>query len=58
MKRDHPMKKKSRIEMAREIVAYVTREMNKPRLTESVRNGFSVHGSPARVKLSAHTVRA
>jgi hypothetical protein len=57
MKRDHPMKKKSRIEIAREIVSYVTREMNKSRLTESVRNGFSVHASPAREKISARTAR-
>jgi hypothetical protein len=58
MKKDHPMKKKSRIEIARDIVSYVTREMNKPRLTESVRNGLSVHASPAREKLSAHSARA
>jgi hypothetical protein len=33
------MKKKSRLEMAREIIARVKKEMDKPRLTESVRNG-------------------
>jgi hypothetical protein len=33
------MKNKSRIEMAREIIARVKREMDRPRLTESVRNG-------------------
>ncbi len=35
------MKKKSRIEMAREIIANLRREMDRPRLTESVRNGLS-----------------
>jgi hypothetical protein len=35
------MKKKSRIEMAREIISSLKREMDKPRLTESVRNGES-----------------
>ena len=35
------MKKKSRIEMAREIISRVKREMDRPRLTESVRNGES-----------------
>ena len=35
------MKKKSRIEMAREIIASVKREMDMPRLTESVRNAES-----------------
>jgi hypothetical protein len=33
------MTKKSRLEMAREIVARVKREMDRPRLTASVRNG-------------------
>ena len=32
------MKNKSRIEIAREIVSRVKREMDQPRLTESVRN--------------------
>jgi hypothetical protein len=32
------MKKKSRIEIARNIISNVKREMQKPRLTESVRN--------------------
>jgi hypothetical protein len=34
------MKKKSRIEMAREIIANLRREMDRPRLTESVRDGL------------------
>jgi hypothetical protein len=32
-------KKKNRIEIARKIISSVKREMQKPRLTESVRNG-------------------
>ena len=39
------MKKKSRIEIAREIISRVRREMDKPRLTESVRNGFSTQAA-------------
>jgi len=35
------MKKKSRVEIAREIIANIRREMDRPRLTESVRNGLS-----------------
>jgi hypothetical protein len=58
MKRGHRMKKKSRIEIARDIVSYVTREMNKPRLTESVRNGLGPHASSARENLFAPTARA
>jgi hypothetical protein len=46
------MKKKSRIEMAREIIASVKREMDRPRLTESVRNGESGLSTPA-VKVPA-----
>ena len=41
------MKKKSRIEIERQIVSRVKREMDKPRLTESVRNGFSAQAAPA-----------
>ena len=40
------MKKKSRIEIERKIVSRVKREMDKPRLTESVRNGFSAQAAP------------
>jgi len=58
VKRGRSLKKKSRIEIAREIVSYVRKEMNRPRLTESVRNGFSANASPGREKLSAHTARA
>jgi hypothetical protein len=40
------MKKKSRIEIERKIVSRVKREMDKPRLTESVRNDFRTPGAP------------
>jgi len=33
--------KNNRIQLAREIIARVKKEMQLPRLTESVRNGFS-----------------
>jgi hypothetical protein len=49
-KRGHFIKKKSRIEIAREIVSYVKSEMDKPRLTESVRNGFSAQAAPDTAK--------
>ena len=41
------MTKKTRKELAREIVASVKREMDKPRLTESVRNGECGLTAPA-----------
>jgi hypothetical protein len=41
------MKKKSRIEIERKIVSRVKREMDKPRLTESVRNGLSARAAPS-----------
>jgi hypothetical protein len=41
------MTKESRKELEREIVASVKREMDKPRLTESVRNGESGLTAPA-----------
>jgi transcriptional regulator of NAD metabolism len=41
------MRKKSRIEIAREIVSRVKKEMNEPRLAQSVRNGFRVVAAPA-----------
>jgi hypothetical protein len=39
------MKKTSRIELAREIISSVKKEMQEPRLTESVRDGLSVQTS-------------
>ena len=52
------MTKKSRIKIAREIFASVKREMDQPRLTESVRNGFSAQAAPSVEKPSAHSARA
>ena len=51
------MKKKSRIQMAREIVAYVKKEMNQPRMTESVRNSFIAQEASTRQKLAASSAR-
>ena len=36
------MKKKNRIQIASQIIAQLKREMQEPRLTESVRNGISL----------------
>ena len=52
------MKKKSRIEIERKIVSRVKREMDQPRLTESVRNGFSAQVAPAVEKPAASSARA
>jgi hypothetical protein len=41
------LKKKSRIDIEREIVSRVKREMDKPRLAESVRNDFRTPDAPA-----------
>jgi hypothetical protein len=49
------MKKNSRIEIAREIISRVKREMDQPRLTESVRNGFSVQAAPTVEKPAARS---
>jgi hypothetical protein len=51
------MKKKSRIEMARDIVSYVKREMDRPRLAASIRNGFSAQAVPAVEKPPVHSAR-
>ena len=52
------MKKKSRIEIERKIASRVKREMDQPRLTESVRNGFSVQAALAVEKRAARSTRA
>ena len=52
------MKKKSRIENERRIISRVKREMDQPRLTESVRNGFSAQAARSVEKPSAHSARA
>jgi hypothetical protein len=52
------MKKKNRIDVEREIVSRVKRAMDKPRLTESVRNGLSVQAAPEMEKPAARSARA
>jgi hypothetical protein len=52
------MKKKGQTEIERRNLSRVKREMNKPRLTESVRNGFSALGAPAAEKPAARPARA
>ena len=52
------MKKKSQIETERKIVSRIKREMDEPRLTESVRNGFGTRAAPAIEKTAAHSSRA
>jgi hypothetical protein len=51
------MKKKSQIEFERKIVARVKREMDRPRLTESVRNGFSAQAARVSEKSLARSER-
>jgi len=50
--------KKSRIENERKIVSRVKREMDKLRLTESVRNGFSVQAAPTAKKPATRSALA
>jgi hypothetical protein len=52
------MKKKSRLEMERTIVSRVKKEMDRPRLAESVRNDFRTLASPAIEKPAARSARA
>jgi hypothetical protein len=52
------MKKKSRIESERMIVSRVKREMDKPRLTESVRNGFRAMSAQTIEKPAARPAQA
>jgi len=52
------MKKKSRIEIAREIVSRVKEEMNKPRLAESVRIGLMDEPAQPAESTHVHTARA
>jgi hypothetical protein len=52
------MKKKIGIEIEREIVSRVKREMDQPRLTESVRNGFGARPATAAEKPTACSSRA
>lgn len=52
------MKKKSRIENESKIVSRIKREMDQPRLTESVRSGFSAQAAPVVEKLTVRSARA
>jgi hypothetical protein len=52
------MKKKSRIEIESKIVSRVKTEMDRPRLTESVRNGFSAQAALNAEKPAARSARA
>ena len=52
------MKKKNRIEIDRKIVSRVKREMDEPRLTESVRKSFSARNAPDVSKPTARSARA
>jgi hypothetical protein len=51
------MKKKSRLEIDREILSSVKREMEMPRLTESVRNALEAEAALAVRALAAHSAR-
>ena len=51
------MKKKSITEIERSIVSRVKREMDKPRLTESVRNGFRAQAAPTVEKPDVRSAR-
>jgi hypothetical protein len=52
------MKKKNHIEIERKIVSRVKMEMEKPRLTESVRQGFSAQAASAAEKPAVRSARA
>ena len=52
------MKKKSRIQIASQIIAQVKREMQKPRLTESVRNGISLQAGLGKKEPAIRLARA
>ena len=52
------MKKKSRIQIASRIIAQLTRGMQEPRLTESVRNGTSLQAGSSNKEPVVRLVRA
>jgi len=52
------MKKKSRIQIAHQIIAQLKIEMQKPRLTESVRNGISLQAESGKKKPAVRLARA
>ena len=49
------MKKKGQTENERRIFSRVKREMDQPRLTESVPNDFSAHAAPTAEKPATHS---
>ena len=50
------MKKKNRIQIASQIIAQVKREMQEPRMTESVRNGIFTKEGPGAKEPAARNV--
>jgi hypothetical protein len=52
------MKKKSQIGVEKKIVSRVKREMDQPRLTESVRNGLSAQAALTAEKSAPRPARA
>ena len=56
-RKDFIMKKKSRIQVESQIIAQLKREMQEPRLTESVRNGMSTRARPGRKEPATRLVR-
>jgi hypothetical protein len=52
------MKKKSRIQIESPIIARLKREMQEPRLTESVRNGLSLQARPDKKKPEVRLAKA
>ena len=52
------MGEKKQIEIERKILSHVKTEMNRPRLTESVRNGLSAMAAPDTEKPATHSAVA
>jgi len=52
------VKKKSRIQIASRIIAQLKREMQEPRLTESVRNGISLQAGSGKKVPAVRLARA
>ena len=52
------MKKKGRIQIASQIIAQLKREMQEPRLTESVRNGMSLQAGPGKTEPAVRVAKA
>ena len=56
--KDFMMKKKNRIQIASQIIAQLKREMQEPRLTESVRNGISLQARSDKKEPAVRLARA